>query len=87
MEDLINDSIIESISENYQIYKMTCEIGNDYEIFIIPKYVIRDEDWELVRHNNVTFFPSLEDAEKALSEIVYKRFEEVSQWFTEADLI
>ena len=87
MEDLINDSIIESISEEYQIYKMTCEIGNDYEIFIIPKYVIRDEDGELVRHNNMTFFPSLEDAKKALSEIVYKRFEEVSQWFTEADLI
>ena len=79
MEELINDSIIESISENYQIYKMTCEIGNDYEIFIIPKYVIRDEDGELVRHNNMTFFPSLEDAKKALSEIVYKRFEEVSQ--------
>ena len=79
MEDLINDSIIESISEEYQIYKMTCEIGNDYEIFIIPQYVIRDEDGELVRHNNMTFFPSLEDAEKALSEIVYKRFEEVSQ--------
>ena len=57
MEDLINDSIIESISEEYQIYKMTCEIGNDYEIFIIPKYVIRDEDGELVRHNNMTFFP------------------------------
>ena len=79
MEDLINDSIIESISEEYQIYKMTCEIGNDYEIFIIPKYVIRDEDGELVRHNNMTFFPSLEDADKALAEIVYKRFEEVSQ--------
>ena len=79
MEDLINDSIIESISEEYQIYKMTCEIGNDYEIFIIPKYVIRDEDGELVRHNNMTFFPSLEDAEKALSEIVYKRFEEAAQ--------
>ena len=87
MEDLINDSIIESISENYQIYKMTCEIGNDYEIFIIPKYVIRDEDGELVRHNNMTFFPTKEDADKALAEIVYKRFEEVSQWFTEADLI
>ena len=72
MEDLINDSIIESISEKYQIYKMTCET-------IPTKYVIRDEDGELVRHNNMTFFPSLEDAEKALSEIVYKRFEEVSQ--------
>ena len=80
MEDLINDSIIESIFEEYQIYRMTCET-------ILTKYVIRDEDGELVRHNNMTFFPSLEDAKKALSEIVYKRFEEVSQWFTEADLI
>ena len=41
MEDLINDSIIESISEKYQIYKMTCET-------IPTKYVIRDEDGELV---------------------------------------
>ena len=78
MEDLINDSIIESISEEYQIYKMTVDydLVNDSSIV---RYVIRDEDGELVRHNNMTFFPSLEDAEKALSEIVYKRFEEVSQ--------
>ena len=40
MEDLINDSIIESISENYQIYKMTCET-------IPTKYVIRDERWRV----------------------------------------
>ena len=78
MEDLINDSIIESISEEYQIYKMTVDydLVNDSSIV---RYVIRDEDGELVRHNNMTFFPSLEDAKKALSEIVYKRFEEVSQ--------
>ena len=72
MEDLINDSIIESISEEYQIYKMTFES-------IPTKYVIRDEDGELVRHNNMTFFPSLKDAEKSLAEIVYKRFEEAAQ--------
>jgi len=72
MEDLINDSIIESISENYQIYKMTCET-------IPTKYVIRDEDGEFVRHNNMTFYPSLEDANKALAEILYKRFEEAAQ--------
>ena len=72
MEDLINDSIIESISEEYQIYKMTCET-------IPTKYVIRDEDGELVRHNNMTFFSSLKDAEKVLAEIVQQRFEEVSQ--------
>ena len=72
MEDLINDSIIESISENYQIYKMTCDS-------IPSKYVIRDEDGELVRHYNMNFFPTNKDADKALAEIVYKRFEEAAQ--------
>ena len=79
MEDLINDSIIESISEEYQIYKMTV----DYDLIndsSIVRYVIRDENEELVRHNNMTFFPSLKDADKALAEIVYKRFEEAAQW-------
>ena len=86
MEDLINDSIIESISEEYQIYKMTVDydLVNDSSIV---RYVIRDENEELVRHNNMTFFSSLKDADKALAEIVYKRFEEVSQWFMEVDLI
>ena len=72
MEDFINESILESISEEYQIYKMTCET-------IPTKYVIRDEDGELVRHNNMIFFPSLKDADKALAEIVQKRFEESAQ--------
>jgi hypothetical protein len=51
---------------------MTCET-------IPTKYVIRDEDGEFVRHNNMTFYPSLKDANKALAEIVYKRFEEAAQ--------
>ena len=72
MEDLINDSIIESIFEEYQIYRMTCET-------ILTKYVIRDEDGELVRHNNMIFFPSLKDADKALAEIVHQKFEESAQ--------
>ena len=78
MEDLINDSIIESISEEYQIYKMTVDydLVNDSSIV---RYVIRDENEELVRHNNMTFFSSLKDAQQSLAEIVYKRFEEVSQ--------
>ncbi len=78
MEDLINDSIIESISEEYQIYKMTVDydLVNDSSIV---RYVIRDENEELVRHNNMSFFLTKEDADKALAEIVYKRFEEVSQ--------
>ena len=78
MEDLINDSIIESISEEYQIYKMTVDydLVNDSSLI---RYVIRDENEELVRHNNMSFFPTKEDAEKVLAEIVYKRFEEAAQ--------
>ena len=83
MEDLINDSIIESISEEYQIYKVTMEDN----VGIYTKFAIRDEQQNLVRHNNMSFFPTKEDAEKVLAEIVYKRFEEVSQWFMEVDLI
>ena len=75
MEDLINDSIIESISEEYQIYKVTMEDN----VGIYTKFAIRDEQGELVRHNNVSFFPTKEDADKALAEIVYKRFEEAAQ--------
>ena len=49
------------------------------------RYVIRerscfaDQDLKLVRHNDVSFFDTKEDAEKALSEIVQKRFEEQAQ--------
>ena len=75
MEDLINDSIIESISEEYQIYKVIMEDN----VGIYTKFAIRDEQQNLVRHNNMSFFPTKEDADKALAEIVYKCFEEVSQ--------
>ena len=46
---------------------------------IYTKFAIRDEQQNLVRHNNMSFFPTKEDADKALSEIVYKRFEEAAQ--------
>ena len=78
MEDLINEEILENISENYQIYKVTSNC-------IPTKYVIRerscfaDQDLKLVRHNNMSFFPTLEDANQALCEIVQKRFEEQAQ--------
>ena len=75
MEDLINDSIIESISEEYQIYKVLVDDNVD----IYTKYAIRDGQQNLVRHNNMSFFYTKEDADKALAEIVYKRFEEASQ--------
>ena len=82
MEDLINEEILENIHEGYEIYKVTLD-DNVEEIII--KYAIRerscfaDQDLKLVRHNNMSFFPTLEDAEQALSEIVQKRFEEQAQ--------
>ena len=75
MEDLINDSIIESISEEYQIYKMTVSDG----IETSSRYVIKDENDELVRHDWKISWSSKLDAEKVLEEIVQQRFEEVSQ--------
>ena len=81
MEDLINEEILENIHEGYEIYKMTIDDG----IETLSRYVIRerscfaDQDLKLVRHNNMSFFSTLEDAEKALSEIVQKRFEEQAQ--------
>jgi len=81
MEDLINDSIIESISEEYQIFKVTLIqlIGMGGKKYPVINYAIRDEQGELVRHNDMSFFPTKEDADKALAEIVYKRFEESAQ--------
>ena len=81
MEDLINEQILENIHEGYEIYKMTIDDG----IETSSRYVIRerscfaDQDLKLVRHNNMSFFSTLEDAEQALSEIVQKRFEEQAQ--------
>ena len=82
MEDLINEEILENIHEGYEIYKMTIDDG----IETSSRYVIRerscfaDQDLKLVRHNDMSFFHTLKDAEQALSEIVQKRFEEQAQW-------
>ena len=74
MSHPINDSIFERISEEYQIYRMTIELeGNIYPQI---RYVIRDENENLIRHNDRSFFATQEEAEKTLCEIVQKRFEE-----------
>ena len=81
MEDLINEEILENIYEGYEIYKVTL----DDNVEIVIKYAIRerscfaDQDLKLVRHNNMSFFSTLEDAQKALSEIVHQKFEEQAQ--------
>ena len=96
MEDLINEQILENIYERYEIYKVTLDVVfedlngrvqnvHDYEDEVI-KYAIRDrscfadQDLKLVRHNNMSYFPTLEDAQEALSEIVHQKFEEQAQW-------
>ena len=76
--------------ENYQIYKvLNYSVGKKYfeirDITVAPKFFW--EDSNVIKHNNISSFPTREDAKKVLAEIVSKRFEEVSQWFTEADLI
>ena len=81
MEDLINEEILENIHDVYEIYKVTFEDN----VGIYTKYAIRerscfaDQDLKLVRHNNMSFFPTLEDAQQALSEIVHQKFEEQAQ--------
>ena len=74
MSHPINDQIFERISEEYQIYQMIIELeGNIYPQI---RYVIRDQNENLVRHNDRSFFATKEEAEKTLCEIVQKRFEE-----------
>ena len=75
MSHPINDQIFERISEEYQIYKMTVDYDLENESSI-TRFVIRDQDENLVRHNDSSFFATQEEAEQALSEIVQKRFEE-----------
>ena len=74
MSHPINDSIYERISEEYQIYIMTIDL--DGTIYPQIRYVIRDENENLIRHNDRSFFATQEEAEKTLCEIVQKRFEE-----------
>ena len=75
MSHPINDQIFERISEEYQIYKMTVDYDLENESSI-TRFVIRDQDENLVRHNDRSFFATQEEAEQALSEIAQKRFEE-----------
>ena len=68
--------------ENYQIYKvLNYRIGKKYfeirDITVAPKFFW--EDSNLIKHNNISAFPTIEDAKKTLAEIVYKRSKEASQ--------
>jgi len=75
MSHPINTEIFENLIENYQIFKVTLEDN----VGIYTKFAIRDENGELVRHNNMSFFPIEEDAKRALNEIINQKFEELSK--------
>ena len=77
MEDLINEQILENIYEGFEISQSIVEEeGNVYPQI---RYVIRDENNELVRHEWKSSWSLKRDAEQALSEIVHQRFEEQAQ--------
>ena len=75
MSHPVNTEIFENLIQNYQIYKVILEDN----VGIYTKFAIRDENEELVRHNNMSFFPTEEDAKKALNEIINQKFEEMPQ--------
>ena len=68
--------------ENYQICKvLNYSVGKKYfeirDVTVAPRFFW--EDANLIKHNNISSFPTKEDAEKALSEIVHQKFEEQAQ--------
>ena len=77
MEDLINEQILENIYEGFEISQSIVE--EEDNVYPQIRYVIRDENNELVRHDWKSSWSLKRDAEQALSEIVYQRFEEQSQ--------
>ena len=65
--------------ENYQIYKvLNYQVGKKYfeirDITVAPKFF--GEDANLIKHNNISSFSTIEDAKKALNKIVNHKFEE-----------
>ena len=82
MSHPVNTEIFENLLENYQIYKvLDYSVGKKY-------FEIRDvtapskffwEDANLIKHNNMSSFPTKEDAKKALNEIINQKFEELSK--------
>ena len=76
MSHPINDQIIENLSENYEIKQILLEDN----VSISSRYVIKDENNELVRHDWKSSWSLKEDAEEALIQIVKERFEDLARW-------
>ncbi len=75
MSHPINDQIIENLSENYEIKQILLEDN----VSISSRYVIKDENNELVRHDWKSSWSLKEDAEEALIQIVKERFEDLAR--------
>jgi len=75
MSHPINDQILENLSENYEIKQILLEDN----VSISSRYVIKDENNELVRHDWKSSWSLKEDAEEALIQIVKERFEDLSR--------
>tara|TARA_B000000532_G_C18571189_1_gene278543 strand:- start:198 stop:425 length:228 start_codon:yes stop_codon:yes gene_type:complete len=75
MSHPINDQIIENLSENYEIKQILLEDN----VSISSRYVIKDENNELVRHDWKSSWSLKEDAEEALIQIVKERFEDLGR--------
>ena len=75
MSHPINDQIIENLSENYEIKQILLEDN----VSISSRYVIKDENNELVRHDWKSSWSLKKDAEEALIQIVKERFEDLAR--------
>ena len=75
MSHPINDQIIENLSENYEIKQILLEDN----VSISSRYVIKDENNDLVRHDWKSSWSLKEDAEEALIQIVKERFEDLAR--------
>jgi len=79
MSHLVNTEISKNLFENYQIYKVfDYSVGKKYfeirDITVAPRFFW--EDANLIKHNNMSIFPTREDAKKALNEIINQKFKE-----------
>ena len=74
MSHPINDQILENLSENYEIK----EIFLEDNVSISSRYVIKDENNELVRHDWKSSWSLKRDAEEALTQIIQQQFENLS---------
>ena len=75
MSHPINDQILENLSENYEIKQILLEDN----VSISSRYVIKDENNELVRHDWKSSWSLKKDAEEALIQIVKERFEDLAR--------